>query len=117
MLLNVIFFLSPYQSGTINIDGSISKSSNSLKRLEAIIHSSFTLKRRINSHCQKSSQKRYALSSISQYLSPNKKYILFKTFVTSQLNYCPLVWMCHSRTLSNRINKINHSKVKMVSLQ
>ena len=30
--------------------------------------------------------------------SPNKKRILLKTFVTSQFNYYPLFWMCHSRT-------------------
>ena len=31
-------------------------------------------------------------------------------FITSQFSYCPLVWMFHSRTLNNRINKI-HEKV------
>ena len=27
-----------------------------------------------------------------------KKRILMKGFFTSQFSYCPLVWMCHSRT-------------------
>ena len=114
MQLNVSFFLSPYQSGTINVNGSISKWSNSQKLLGVTIHSSFTLEARINSLCRKSSQKLYVLSRISQYLSPNKKRILFKTFVTSQFNYCPLAWMCHSRTLSNRINKICHRALRTV---
>ena len=36
----------------------------------------------------------------------SKRKILVKTFVVSQCNYCPLVWMFHSRKLNNRINSI-----------
>ena len=39
---------------------------------------------------------------------------MFKTFVTSQFNYSPLVWMCHSRTLNNRINNIHHRALRIV---
>ena len=39
---------------------------------------------------------------------------MFKTFVTSQFNYCPLVWMCHSRTLNNEINNIHHRALRLV---
>ena len=84
------FFLSPYQSATINIDGSIIKRSNSQKLLGVTIDSNFTFQEHINNLYQKSSQKLHALSRISQYLSPNKKRILFKTFVTSHCNYCLL---------------------------
>ena len=108
------FFLSPHQSATINIDGSIVKSSNLQKLLGVTIDSNFTSEQHINSLCRKSSQKLHALSRIAQYLSQNKKRILFKTFVTSQFNYCPLVWMCHSRTLNNRINNIHLRALRIV---
>ena len=39
---------------------------------------------------------------------------MFKTFVTSQFNYSPLVWMCRSRTLNNRINNIYHKALRIV---
>ena len=108
------FSLLLYQSATINIDVSIIKSSNSQNVLGVTIDSSFTFDERINSLCRKSSQKLHALSRISQYLSPNKERILFKTFATSQFNYCPLVYMCHSRTLNNRINNIQHRALRTV---
>ena len=113
MPLNV-FFLSPYQSATINIADSIIKSSNSQNFLGVTIDSNFTFEKHINNLCRKSSQKLHALSKISHYLSPNKKGILFKTFVTSQLNYCPLVWMCHSTILNNRINNIHLRALRIV---
>ena len=46
------------------------------------------------------------------YLSQHKKRILFKTFITSQLNYCPLVWMCHSRVLNNKIKNVHKKNYK-----
>ena len=36
-----------------------------------------------------------------------------KTFVISQLNYCPLVWMFHSRKLNNRINSIHERALRI----
>ena len=56
----------------------------------------------------------HALSRISQYISQKKKRVLFKTFVTSQINYYPLVWMCHSRVLNNMINNIHHRTLWIV---
>ena len=101
------FFLSPYQHTSININGSVIKSSNSEKLLGITIDSDFTFEEHINTLCRKASQKLHALSRISQYLSQHKKRILFKTFIMSQFNYCPLVWMCHSRGLNNKINNIH----------
>ena len=37
-----------------------------------------------------------------------------KAFITSQLSYCPIVWMFHSRTLNDRINKIYERTLKFV---
>ena len=58
--------------------------------------------------------KNYIHCPISQHLSLNKKPILFKTFVTSQFNYCVLVWMCHSRNLNNRVNNIHHTALRAI---
>ena len=62
------FFLSPHQHTSININGSVIKSSNSEKLLGITIDSDFTFEKRINTLCQKASQKLHALSRISQYL-------------------------------------------------
>ena len=35
-------------------------------------------------------------------------------FITFQFSYCPLVWMFHSRTLNNRINKIHERALRLV---
>ena len=72
------------------------------------------LKNIFNTLCRKASQKLHALFRISQYLSQHKKRILFQTFIMSQFNNCPLVWMCHSRGLNNKINNIHKTALRIV---
>ena len=47
-------------------------------------------------------------------MSFDKKGIFLKTFITSQFNYRPLVWMCHSRGLNNRINNLHERTLRIV---
>ena len=37
-----------------------------------------------------------------------------KTFVESQFNYCPLIWMIHSRHLNNKINNLHEKALRIV---
>ena len=37
-----------------------------------------------------------------------------KAFIESQFNYCPLIWMLHSRTLNNKINLIHERALRTV---
>ena len=53
------------------------------------------------------SQKHHALSRVASHMSFDKKIVLLKTFIPSQFNYCPLVLICHSRALNNRMNNLN----------
>ena len=71
------FFLSLYQHTSININGSVIKSSNYEKLLGITIDSDFTFEEHIDTLCLKASQKLHALSRISQCLSQHKKRILF----------------------------------------
>ena len=43
-----------------------------------------------------------------------KRKSLMKAFITSQFNYCPLMWMFHSRQLNNRINKTQERALRLV---
>ena len=94
------------QHTTVNINGSVIRSSNCEELSGITIDSYFIFEEHIKLY-RKASQKLHALSRISQYLSQHKKWILFKAFITLQFKYCPLVWMCHSKGLSNRMNNIH----------
>ena len=36
-----------------------------------------------------------------------------KMFVESQFNYCPLIWMFHSRRLNNKINNVHEKALRI----
>ena len=39
---------------------------------------------------------------------------LMKACITSQYNYCPLIFMFHRKQLNNRINKIHERALRLV---
>ena len=49
-------------------------------------------------------------------MSTEKRRLIFKAFIISQFNYCPLVWMFHTKQLNNRINGL-HEKALSVTYQ
>ena len=57
-----------------------------------------------NTICQKANRKLNAQARITPYMEPTKRRILLNVFFDSQFNYCPLIWMFHSRNL-NKKNK------------
>ena len=47
-------------------------------------------------------------------MKKEKLRILNKAFIESQFGYCPLIWMFHSRTLNNKINKLHERSLRLV---
>ena len=47
------------------------------------------------------------LSRIFPFMELKKRRFLMISFFTSQFSYCLLIWMCHSRTVNRKINKLH----------
>ena len=88
------------------------------KREEKVLGVTFDNKLTFESHvtklCNTASQKLHALARISNLMSMEKRKIIMNAFITSQFGYCPLIWMCHSRKLNTRINKIHERALRIV---
>ena len=68
----------------------------------------------INIILKKANSKLHALMRVSKYLNHDKLRLLLKSFIEAQFNYCPLIWMCHSRALNNKINKLHERALRLV---
>ena len=68
----------------------------------------------IRNICKKANSKLHALARVSNLMNKEKLRILMKAFIESQFSYCPLVWMFHSRTLNNIINKLHERAIRLV---
>ena len=82
------------------------KISREEKLLGVKIDTKLSLEHHVSSLCKKTSQKLYALARVVLFMDLAKHKSLMKAFITSQFNYCPLIWMFHSKQLNNRINQI-----------
>ena len=82
------------------------ESSKQQKLLWVLIENKLTFDKHINNLCAKASQKLNAFCRVSSFKSTNKKLLVMKAFTSSQFSYYPLIWMNHSRTLNNKINRI-----------
>ena len=63
------------------------------KFLGITIDSNFTFKKRINGLCKNENLKLRALNRWVKFMSTEKRRPIFKAFIISQFNYCPLEWM------------------------
>ena len=94
-------------------DASI-KTSTKETLLGILIDSELNFDQHISSICSKASKKLHALGRIATFMSFNKHRTLMKAFIESQFNYCPLIWMFHSRTMNNKINRIHERALRLV---
>ena len=69
------------------------------KLLGVKIETKLYFENHVSSLCKKASQKLHALASVVDFMN---------------LNYCPLIWMFHSRQLNNRMNKIQERALRLV---
>ena len=89
-------------------------SSETVKLLGMKIDSKLTFNDHVTDLCKKASSKLHALARISNYMTLKQRKIIMNTFITSHFGYCSLVWMFHSRSLNNRINKIHEKALRLV---
>ena len=85
-----------------------------VKLLGITIDNDLKFDRHVSDICLKANRKLSALIRMSKFLSLDKRRIVFKAFVESQFQYCPLVWMFHSRALNNRINRLHERALRTV---
>ena len=90
------------------------ENTNSQKLLGNKVDNKVIFDEHVSALCKEASKKLHALSRVSRYMTFKQRKIVMKAFISSQFGYCPLVWICHSRTQNNRINKIHERALRLV---
>ena len=63
---------------------------------------------------KKASRKVHVLARITPYMCISKRKLLMKAFFKVQFSYCPLVWMCHSRSMNNKIDRLYERCLRII---
>ena len=103
-----------YEHTWVKLENQMIWEEKSVKLLGINIDSQLKFDNHVLLICLKAGRKLSALTRIVQYLSFKKKRMLLKSFFESQFNYCPLIWMFHSRTVNNKINQLHERALRLV---
>ena len=99
---------------SMKLDNIEIENSNCERLLGVKIDSKLNFKEHLDGIIKKASRKINALSCIAPYMNIGKQRLLMNSFFASQFNYCPLVWMCHHRSVNNKINRLHERCLRIV---
>ena len=99
---------------SLNVENEVIKNSKCRKLLGIKFDNKLTFKTHIDDICKKAGQKLNALSRITPYMGFSKKRTLVNAFFLSQFNYCQLIWMCHNRTINNKVNRLHERCLRLI---
>ena len=99
---------------SIRVKDYIIKNSDNEKLLGVTVAANLNFNCHSENILKKASKKVLVLARITHYMSIPKRKLLMNSFFTSQFNYCPLTWMCHSRTMNNKINRLHERCLRIV---
>ena len=103
-----------YEHLWLNVGQSQIWETQSEKILGVTIDNKLKFEEHVENILVKAGKKLSALARMSHILSFSKLRLLMKSFVESQFSYCPLVWMFYSRSLNNRINKLQERSLRIL---
>ena len=96
-------------------NGTTIETSKEEKVLGITIDDKLTFMSHLGNIIKKANQKLHALSRVKCYmgLEPNK--LIMSSFIKSQFNYFPLIWIFCSRTSMNKLNNIHEKRIRLVT--
>ena len=80
------------------------KNSGSEKLFGVNIGSKLNFACHVNHLCNKANKKSRALIRVTPYMTLEKKKIVMNSFFNAQFNYCPFIWILHSRKIITKSN-------------
>ena len=98
----------------ILIENEFIVNSASVKILGVNFDNTLSFNLQVDKLCKKAGQKLHALARLSNVISVDQRKVIMNVFISSQFSYCPLLWMCHSRPMNTKINRIHERALRIV---
>ena len=106
--------MSTDQSVNFQLGGSLVERSDCEKMLGVKIDYKLNFDEHVKTLCNKANNKLGALARATPYMSLEQKKILMNSFFNIQFNYCPLIWMLHSRRNNNIVRNLHKRCLRLI---
>ena len=108
------FLVSTSQEVSLNVNTFKLKNSDCEKLLGVKFDSKLRFDQHITDLCRTASRKIHALARVTPFMNLSKRRLLMNSFFKTQFNYCPLMWMCHSRENNRKINRLHERCLRTI---
>ena len=113
LLSNVYTSTSEAELGLVINDTQVN-STDSITILGVIVDNKLNFNDHIYTLCPKTGKKVNALQRLSKSLDKYSKLAIYKRFIMSNFNFCPVVWMFTSKSSLNRLEDIQRRALRFV---
>ena len=96
------------------IDGTEIKCEEQVKLLGISIDFLLNFDAQISIICKKVARQLNVLQRLSKFLNENTRLTVFKSFVRSNLNFCPIIWHFCSQTNTEKLEKLQYRALRIV---
>ena len=87
---------------------------SSVKLFGITIDSKLKFEQHVAQLCQKANNKISAFSIVSSYLNEKQSLLLYNSFIMSQFNYCPFIWMFCGKVANNELNRTHKRALRIL---
>ena len=108
------FLVSTSQEVSLNVNNFKIKNSDCEKLLGVKFDSKLRFDQQITDLCRKASRKIHALARVTPFMNLSKRRLLMNSFFKTQFNYCPLIWVFHSRENNRKINRLHERCLRTI---
>ena len=102
------------QEFLLEIGNIIVKATRSVKQLGTTVDDELKFEKHVKTLCQKVCKKVSAFSRVAPYKDEKKRKILYHTFILSNFNYSPLIWMICDKTQNKVIDRVHKRALRIL---
>ena len=110
----ILFGLNSDENIVLEVGGCSIDVANSFTLLEVTSDSKLTFNQHVLKICQKANSKISAFSRISKFLNQQQSLIFYNPFITSQFNYCPLIWIFCGKAANKELNRSHRRALRIL---
>ena len=96
------------------LNGTEIKCEDSVKLLGVTIDFLLNFDLHVSNICKKAARQINVLLRLSKFLTTETKILIYKSFIKSSFNFCPLVWHFCSKTSSAKMEKLQYRALRLV---
>ena len=98
----------------LNINGNKCMSTTLVTLLGIKIDWKLNFNKHVTFLCEKANSRAKALHRLRTVLSIKQKLVLYNSFIMSNFNYCPVIWMHYGKTSNESINKVQKRALQAI---